>query len=216
MAKGQSTILTLNLQKAGTEQHVWEPKTSVPWITLTPHYGSINTITTELDKVQVTVNTASLTVGTNVALVYIWESGPGFSRMMTVPVSINVTPSGTTPPSPPPSPPSPPSQPNPGGSVVLPPPSPPPPSPPPPSPSPVPTNGTARVTWSANTEADLAGYRLYVGTASGVYTRTIDVGNVTSHVITLPKGVTYFFSVTAYDKVGNESRHSGEQSRSIF
>ena len=72
------------------------------------------------------------------------------------------------------------------------------------------------MTWTANREADLAGYKLYVGTSSGVYNRTVDVGKVTSYSISLPKGVTYFFAVTAYDKSGNESRHSGEQSRSLF
>jgi hypothetical protein len=212
VVKGQSASFTVNLQKAGTAQHTWEPKTSVPWISLSPAYGSINTITSELDKVQVTINTANLNSGTNSGLVYIWESGPGLSRLITVPVTITVTSSGTPPspppPSPPPSPPA--SQPNPIGSVL-----PPPPPPPPPSP-PVPTTGTATVTWAANNEADLAGYKLYVGTVSGVYNKTIDVGNRTSYVITLPKGVTYFFAVTAYDKSGHESRHSGEQSRSVF
>jgi hypothetical protein len=72
------------------------------------------------------------------------------------------------------------------------------------------------VTWSANSEGDLAGYRLYVGTSSGIYTRSIDVGKVTSHRITLSKGSTYFFAVTAYDRTGNESGKSAELSRSIF
>ena len=62
----------------------------------------------------------------------------------------------------------------------------------------------------------MAGYRLYVGTASGVYSQNIDVGKATSYAITLPKGVTYFFAVTAYDNSGNESARSGEQSRSLF
>ena len=207
VVKGQSTTFTLNLQKAGTEQHTWEPKTSVPWISLSPGYGSINTITSELDKVQVTINTANLNTGTNSGLVYIWESGAGLSRLITVPVTITVTSSGTTPPPPPLSPP--PAATTPIGGVT------PPPPPPPPSP-PVPTTGTATVTWAANNETDLAGYKLYVGTVSGVYNKTIDVGNRTSYAITLPKGVTYFFAVTAYDKSGHESRHSGEQSRSVF
>jgi hypothetical protein len=69
----------------------------------------------------------------------------------------------------------------------------------------------------ANTEADLAGYKVHVGTSSGAYNKTYDAGNKTSFTISnLPKGVTYYFAVTAYDKVGNESRYSGEQSKSIF
>ena len=31
---------------------MWEPKTSVNWVTLSPNYGSINTITTETDTGQ--------------------------------------------------------------------------------------------------------------------------------------------------------------------
>ena len=198
VSKGQSTTLTLNLQKTGTAQHVWEPKTSVNWISLSPAYGSSNTITTELDQVHATVNTASLAVGTNSGLVYISESGPGVSRFITVPVTVTVTAAGTTPPPPPASPPPP------VGGVT--------PPPPPPSPS----TKVATVTWAANSEADLAGYKLHVGTTSGVYSQTIDVGRVTSYAIALPKGVTYFFALTAYDSSGNESGRSAELSRSIF
>lgn len=72
------------------------------------------------------------------------------------------------------------------------------------------------MTWAANSEADLAGYKLYVGTISGVYNQIIDAGMVTSYRMTLPKGVTYFFSLTAYDRAGNESSRSAEVNRSIF
>ena len=37
-----------------------------------------------------------------------------------------------------------------------------------------------QLAWDANTEPDIAGYRLSYGTASGQYTTTIDVGNVTT------------------------------------
>ena len=218
VVKGQSRMLTVNLQKTGPNQHFWEPKTSVNWISLSPPYGSNNTITTELDQVGVTINTASLAVGTNSALVYILESGPGVSRVITVPVTVIVTQSGATASSPPPASPPPPTAPSPIGSVTP----PPPPSPigsvtPPPPPSPpAPTTGVANVTWAANSEGDLAGYKLYVGTTSGVYNQILDAGMVTSYKMTLPKGVTYFFSVTAYDRSGNESSRSTEVSRSIF
>src|SRR4051794_28118341 len=39
---------------------------------------------------------------------------------------------------------------------------------------------TVTATWDANTESDIAGYKLSYGTQSGVYTTTLDVGNVTS------------------------------------
>ena len=73
---------------------------------------------------------------------------------------------------------------------------------------------TVQVTWNPNTEEDLAGYRLYVGEASGQYGEPVDVGNVTGHVmeITPEYGGTYYFALTAYDTSGNESGYSAEAS----
>jgi hypothetical protein len=69
------------------------------------------------------------------------------------------------------------------------------------------------LTWDPNTEPDLAGYKLYVGTASGVYTTTIDVGNMTTHTVAgLQPGATYYFVVTAYNTSGLESGFSNEVS----
>lgn len=71
-----------------------------------------------------------------------------------------------------------------------------------------------KVEWDANTETDLAGYRVYMGLASGVYGQPVDVGNVTEHTVTLnPEvGTEYFFAVTAYDTSNNESGFSDEVS----
>jgi hypothetical protein len=71
---------------------------------------------------------------------------------------------------------------------------------------------TVQVTWNPNTEEDLAGYRLYVGEASGQYGEPVDVGNVTGHVmeITPQHGAMYYFALTAYDTSGNESGYSDE------
>lgn len=71
-----------------------------------------------------------------------------------------------------------------------------------------------QVTWNANTEADLSGYKLYYGTTtSGNYTSVIDVGKVTTYSITNPTtGVTYYVALTAYDTSGNESEKSNEVS----
>lgn len=73
--------------------------------------------------------------------------------------------------------------------------------------------------WDANTETDLAGYRVYYGTASGVYGQVkgegLDAGlNTTFTVTGLEKGPTYYFAVTAYDNEATplESGFSNEVS----
>ncbi|MBT8439452.1 MAG: DUF1080 domain-containing protein, partial [Gammaproteobacteria bacterium] len=69
----------------------------------------------------------------------------------------------------------------------------------------------ASFAWEANTEADLAGYRIFYGTSSGNYTHYVDVGNTTGYTHTgLQDGVTYYFASTAYDTAGNESGFSTE------
>ncbi len=58
---------------------------------------------------------------------------------------------------------------------------------------------------------DLAGYKIYYGTESGNYLNIEDVGNVTNYQINnLTDGVTHFFTVTAYDTLGNEGGYSKE------
>ena len=67
------------------------------------------------------------------------------------------------------------------------------------------------LTWDANTEPDLAGYKIYYGTASGNYSDSIDVGNTTQCTLTgLGEGVTYYIAATAYDVNTNESGYSVE------
>ena len=65
--------------------------------------------------------------------------------------------------------------------------------------------------WDANTEPDLAGYKIHYGTASGHYSHTIDVHNTTQYTLTdLDDGVTYYLAATAYDVDDNESAYSEE------
>jgi Fibronectin type III domain/Viral BACON domain len=79
------------------------------------------------------------------------------------------------------------------------------------------TSGTATITWTANTETDLAGYNVYMGTQPGTYGGPMSVGNVTSYTVgNLTGGVTYYFSVTALDNAGNESLRSPEVSKTIY
>ncbi len=52
--------------------------------------------------------------------------------------------------------------------------------------------------WDPNTEPDLAGYKVYYGTASRAYGNPVNVGNVTSYSLTgLTRGQTYFIAVTS-------------------
>ena len=63
-----------------------------------------------------------------------------------------------------------------------------------------------RLTWNANTESDLAGYKVYYGTVTKAYTTSIDAGDVTTFTLTgLTQGQTYYIAVTAYDTSYNES-----------
>lgn len=63
---------------------------------------------------------------------------------------------------------------------------------------------------------DLAGYKIFYGTAAGFYNNILDVGNVTSYTVTgLTEGKTYYFATTAYDTSSNESRFSNEIYRAI-
>src|SRR5258706_7688021 len=69
---------------------------------------------------------------------------------------------------------------------------------------------TATATWDPNSEPDIAGYKLSYGTQSGVYTTTLDVGNVTTWPLALTDGVRYFFAVQAYNTAGLISPFSAE------
>jgi len=75
-----------------------------------------------------------------------------------------------------------------------------------------------KLCWDANTETDLAGYRVHTGVASGMYTAIKDVvltatpTNPCEKIVDLgiPEGTGYFGAVTAYDTSGNESGFSNE------
>ena len=65
--------------------------------------------------------------------------------------------------------------------------------------------------WDPSPSAGVAGYRIYYGTASGNYTNSVAVGNVTTHTVPFPPGgVTYFFAVRAVGATGLESDFSNE------
>ena len=70
--------------------------------------------------------------------------------------------------------------------------------------------------WNANTESNIAGYRIEYGTVSGSPSTTIDAGNVTSRTMTgLTAGTTYYFRVIAYNTSGQTSAPSAQVSYTV-
>ena len=79
------------------------------------------------------------------------------------------------------------------------------------------SNGTASLIWDPNTDTNLAGYNVYIGTQPGIYGPPISIGLNASYTVgSLTGGKTYYFSVTAFDSNGNESQHSAEVSKLIM
>lgn len=78
----------------------------------------------------------------------------------------------------------------------------------------------ANLTWDANAESDVVGYRVYYGTNPGNYQQVrgagIEVTSGTGYTVTgLNNGVRYYFAVTAFDGSGNESGYSREVFKDI-
>jgi hypothetical protein len=81
----------------------------------------------------------------------------------------------------------------------------------------------ATMTWVApttntngTTATNLAGFNVYIGSASGSYQQKINVGNVTSYTGTsFTSGSTYYFAVSAYNTSGLESARSNEVSKAF-
>jgi hypothetical protein len=70
--------------------------------------------------------------------------------------------------------------------------------------------------WDANTETDIAGYRIHYGLASRNYDRVLEAGNNTTCVVTgLEQGQTYYFAATALNTAGLESDFSNEVSTTL-
>jgi len=76
--------------------------------------------------------------------------------------------------------------------------------------------GDVTLAWDPNTETDLAGYKIHVGTAPGSYSTNHNVGLVTTYTVTgLAPGV-HYFAATAFDLAGLESGYSNEVSQVIL
>jgi Fibronectin type III domain/Viral BACON domain len=77
------------------------------------------------------------------------------------------------------------------------------------------TTSSASLAWNAVTGTTLSGYKVYVGEAPRLYTRTITVGTITSTTVSsLTRGRTYYFAVAAYNSAGT-SPTSNEVSKTI-
>lgn len=72
-------------------------------------------------------------------------------------------------------------------------------------------NGTTNITGTGltlnwNAVSGATGYKVKYGTTSGIYTATIDVGNVTTSALTgLNLNTKYYYAVTAYNATGESS-----------
>ena len=76
--------------------------------------------------------------------------------------------------------------------------------------------GEVKLQWDANPEPDLAGYRIYYGNSSRIYSVSKSVGIVTNYTVTgLTIGETYYFAATAVNISGGESEYSNEVSTTI-
>ena len=78
--------------------------------------------------------------------------------------------------------------------------------------------GTQSVTlaWNAVTNANVAGYKIYYGSASRNYTNITSVGNVTNATIPgFTQGATYYFAATTLSASGLESSYSSEISYTV-
>jgi hypothetical protein len=71
------------------------------------------------------------------------------------------------------------------------------------------------LSWDPNSESNLAGYKLYYGTVSGTYGAPITLGLQTTYTITSLSSGTYYFALTAFNTLGQESAFSNEVSATI-
>ena len=77
---------------------------------------------------------------------------------------------------------------------------------------------TAGLAWDPVAGPNLAGYRVYYGTAPGAYLQPLGQGlnaSAAAYTVTNLQPGTYYFAVTAYDMSNIESGFSNEVSKNI-
>lgn len=164
---------TITVSRTGSSRSTLTASDNATWLSVSPASTSMTTSA----KLAVAVNTSGRGAGTYNATVTI-KTGTWYTK--TVPVTLIVSPTTSSPPS-----------------------------------SPSPATSTVTLTWNAVTGTTISGYKVYVGEAPRLYTRTITVGNTTSSTVnSLTLGRMYYFAVTAYNSAG-ESAPSNEASKTI-
>lgn len=68
--------------------------------------------------------------------------------------------------------------------------------------------GNVSLAWDPSESANIAGYKVYYGSAAGVYGTPIQIGNQTSYTVSGLAPGTYYLTVTAFDDQGNESDYA--------
>lgn len=72
------------------------------------------------------------------------------------------------------------------------------------------------LTWNPSVATNVAGYKVFLGTASHNYSATNTAGLTTNTTISgLVEGQTYYFSAASYDSAGNQSTNSTEVSYAV-
>ena len=83
-------------------------------------------------------------------------------------------------------------------------------------PSPSALAATVNLAWDPSTGSNIAGYKIYYGTASKNYSSSVNVGkNTNGSVPGLTEGKKYYFAATAYNTSNTESAKSSELSYTI-
>lgn len=77
------------------------------------------------------------------------------------------------------------------------------------------TSTAVTVNWGLSGSANVTGYRIYYGAASGAYTNTVTTGNTTTGSVGGLNPGTYYFTVAAFDANGIESIVSNEMSYTV-
>ncbi len=63
------------------------------------------------------------------------------------------------------------------------------------------------ISWAANSETNIAGYKIHYGITEDVLDTVVDAGNVLTYTLPLNVGK-FYITITAYDTDANESDYS--------